>query len=216
MQIESGCRYEIRQLFLLKNPSENDIIDPYLRSADPEGEFCLLNSLFTWFYCLPMGNAVLLVVGCSLLYLLFAYIIKDRWIRYPIHISFLTAWACVVIYMNVLMRQSSPGHGVDLIPFHSYYVVIDGGNRELLRSNLMNVLLFVPGGLLGACLMPQRWGKWMSVLVVCVGFAAFSAGIEFVQYQKMLGNCEMDDVIHNTFGAVTGTMSVWLLMKFRK
>ena len=176
----------------------------------------MLNSLFTWFYCLPMGNAVLLVAGCSLVYLLFARLIRNFWIRYPIHALFLTAWAALVIYMTVLIRRCDPGNAVDLIPFYSYYVALSGGNREMFRSNLMNVLLFVPGGLLCGCLMPRNLKKWVSLSIVIAVFAVFSAGIEWMQLRNMLGDCQTDDVIHNAFGAVIGAMSIHIPLKFKK
>jgi glycopeptide antibiotics resistance protein len=41
--------------------------------------------------------------------------------------------------------------------------------------------------------------------------AALSAGIEFLQYHFCLGRCEIDDVIHNTAGALLGCLAAVVL-----
>ena len=58
-----------------------------------------------------------------------------------------------------------------------------------------NILLFVPVGFL------FPWKKWWIVLGTGCLFSIF---IEFAQYVSMLGECEIDDVIANTLGALLG------------
>lgn len=94
----------------------------------------------------------------------------------------------------------------ELIPFHSYRAVLDGGNRELFRSNFMNVVLFYPAGLLACELLPKDWRRAQKLILTVVPFALISAGIEVCQYRFALGQAEVDDVIHNTLGALIGAV----------
>ena len=68
----------------------------------------------------------------------------------------------------------------------------------------MNVLLFYPGGLLLAGLLPQRFRDRRGMLFAVVCFGLFSLSIELCQHFLQLGTAEVDDVLHNTLGAAAG------------
>ena len=89
-----------------------------------------------------------------------------------------------------------------MIPFQSYRAFFAGENEELLRSNLMNVLLFFPAGLFAGTLLPRR--RLLPILGIALAAALLSAGIEVLQFRFALGFAETDDVIHNTLGALLG------------
>jgi glycopeptide antibiotics resistance protein len=110
----------------------------------------------------------------------------------------------VILFTTVSSRPSGETFDHSLIPFHSYREVLNGGNIEILRSNFMNVVLFYPAGLLFGSLLPHGWRKWHKVLLTVVVFCALSCGIEYMQYAFSLGHVEIDDVIHNAFGALLG------------
>ena len=103
----------------------------------------------------------------------------------------------------------------DLIPLHSYYIVFSGGNKELLRSNFMNVVLFYPAGLFACELLPKSWSRAKRVILVAGLFALVSAGIEFCQYHFALGQAEVDDVIHNALGALIGALVCTINLKWK-
>ena len=116
--------------------------------------------------------------------------------------------------------RASPGHASRSLqghfdksrtPLHSYRKVINGGNPEILRSNFMNVVLFYPIGLLATALLPKRWAEWSRCVLTILLCISLSAGIEYVQYICSLGQCEIDDVIHNTIGALTGSLTMLLM-----
>lgn len=78
-------------------------------------------------------------------------------------------WLLAVLQATIFSR--SPGaYEVCLAPLEQLRQALRGGNRELLRSAWMNVLLFIPGGLSLAELLPSggalsagsswRWGDW--------------------------------------------------------
>ena len=77
-----------------------------------------------------------------------------------------------------------------LIPFWSY---IDPALRQEI---LLNILLFIPVGLLGR--------TWRIIPVS----AFFSAAIELSQLISHRGLFEFDDIIHNTLGTAIGYLVV--------
>lgn len=68
-----------------------------------------------------------------------------------------------------------------------------------------NILLFVP---LGVILMHVVRKKHR--IAWCVGLCFFlSVLIEALQYVTGTGLCELDDVMHNTFGGGIGVLLIW-------
>lgn len=70
----------------------------------------------------------------------------------------------------------------------------------------MNVVLFYPAGLLLAAVLPKRW----RFPVTAVVFVLFSLSIEIAQHSLFLGRGEIDDVLHNTLGAMLGCTALSL------
>lgn len=87
-------------------------------------------------------------------------------------------------------------------PFWSYKAIQDG-SVELLSENFMNVIVFIPVGLLlGVAFKQMTW--WKALLIGC----CISVTIEALQFWFMKGFSELDDVIHNTVGCLAGYILV--------
>ena len=83
-------------------------------------------------------------------------------------------------------------------PFWSYARVKHIGSR-IVQENLMNVIAFMPIGIM----LKLYWSRimwWHAAIAGCL----FSLAIEFMQYYFDRGQCEIDDVIHNTIGCIVG------------
>ena len=90
------------------------------------------------------------------------------------------------------MLDRTPGQKMtyELIPFWSY------GVKSLRLEILLNIILFIPVGLLS-----PRWKT--------VGLAAwYSMLIELAQLISCRGLFEFDDVIHNALGTAIGVLLV--------
>ena len=176
----------------------------------------MLQTFFLWFYCLSMTDAVLLIIVVSAVYLILRQWLENkRFWRSAIALLFL-AWLAVIAVVTLTDR--TPGlipTEPELIPFHSYRSVIAGKNKEILRSNFMNVILFYPAGLFACELLPKSWSRAKRVILVAVLFALVSAGIEFCQYHFALGQAEVDDVIHNALGALIGALIGTMPIKWK-
>lgn len=82
---------------------------------------------------------------------------------------------------------------------------MDGSEPQLLPENIMNVVVFVPVGVMAG--VAFRGMTWMRALVIGAGA---SVGIEVLQFVFKKGFSEVDDVMHNTLGCVIG-YGVWLV-----
>lgn len=175
-----------------------------------------MHSIYLWLYCLPICNVVILIFLASAAFFILKKIIGPKLWWKPAVTVILFVWFSALIWITVISREASSEHSANsLIPFHSYYVVLTGGEKELLRSNFMNVVLFYPAGLLACELLPKSWSRAKRIILVAVLFALVSVGIEFCQYHFGLGQAEVDDVIHNTLGALIGALVCTINLKWK-
>ena len=99
---------------------------------------------------------------------------------------------------TVIFRPTGETSQYDFHPFWSY------SRPDLFVENIMNVVVFIPVGLLLGCAFKQvTW--WKALLIGC----SISITIEALQFSFMNGFSEVDDVMHNTVGCVIG----WLMVK---
>ena len=92
-----------------------------------------------------------------------------------------------------------------LTPFEEISRALNRRSYWLLFMLLGNIIMFMPLGFFPALLW-RRWRWWKSLLA---GFST-SVSIEFIQF--FIGrSTDIDDVILNTAGALTGFLIYWLL-----
>ena len=86
--------------------------------------------------------------------------------------------------------------------FHS--VVQDGSviQNQLFQENILNLLMLFPAGFLLPLVFAKRM-KWYQGLLFGM---VFSSGIELLQLFLCRGLFEFDDIIHNSFGCMIGTL----------
>ena len=114
----------------------------------------------------------------------------------------LVEYIFMLLCSTVVFRATAEVRKYDWEPFWSYKA-IEEGRAELLPENIMNVVVFVPVGLLLASAF--RYIKWWQVLGIgCL----MSMSIEILQFVLKRGFAETDDVMHNTLGCVLGYMLV--------
>ena len=108
--------------------------------------------------------------------------------------------ACIfnIFDLTVFSRKVSENQGYNLHLFWSYKSY-EEGDKDLAKQIVLNVLMFVPVGLLFG--LSFRSAKWWHALLV--GFA-LSFSIELLQYLLHRGFAEFDDVFHNVLGCLVG------------
>lgn len=163
----------------------------------------MLERIFLRFYCLDIWAVVGIMLSASVIYLVLRRVFEHRrWWRGGVR-SFCILFCWLLVTVTVVSREMDIIEP-QLVPFASYIEVLSGGNRELIRSNFMNVVLFFPQGLLLCDSLPKRLSPLVRFAVAAVICLAGSVVIELSQYMFALGKCETDDVIHNVLGALAG------------
>jgi glycopeptide antibiotics resistance protein len=105
----------------------------------------------------------------------------------------LIEYVFLIFCSTVIFRVASQSRTYDFHPFWSY------DRPELLVENIMNVVVFIPVGiLLGITFKQMTW--WKALLIGC----SISITIEALQFRFMKGFSEVDDVMHNTLGCLIG------------
>lgn len=157
---------------------------------------------------------VLLMILCIATVMSLFYGRKKRGFHtfiFVVLIEYITLIYCYTVFF----RKYSNNSGLKLIPFWSYNTEATSLHSAIFIENVMNILIFVPIGFLLGCVNKDIGWKRVMVITVCI-----SASIEILQFILHRGFTEVDDVIHNTLGAIVGfglySIFVWKGRKTRK
>ena len=115
-------------------------------------------------------------------------------------VGFLAVSIAFILWLTLFSRLGSYTRHFYL-PFSSYKAVFSGSVKALFE-NIENIILFIPVGVLFSLFFNKKIR-----LCIILGFA-LSLVIECFQWFFWLGAFEIDDLIHNTIGAVIGTILV--------
>ena len=143
----------------------------------------------------------LLSVFCLGLVIFIAWKGLKTGIRYSATLL-LVEYIFLLFCSTVFFRTTCELRIYDFQPFWSYKAIQDG-REDLLAENIMNVVVFIPVGLLLGIAFKQM--TWLKVLLIGCGI---SVTIESLQFFFMRGFSELDDVIHNTVGCLIGFLIV--------
>lgn len=121
------------------------------------------------------------------------------------------AVAAMVVYIGVVLsitvfRTQTAAGSAELIPFYSYYLILKHNwhymSLYVVEEALGNVILFIPLGIVFSQLVRKKGNA-------AYAFAAgllLSLAIELYQIKSGVGTFEIDDLIHNSLGAVFGCL----------
>ncbi len=127
-----------------------------------------------------------------------------------INIFFLIFFLIYLLFFAILSRSPGEEYTVNLIPLSSYYRYFLGNNPEAFRTNTANLAVFYPPGLILSDIFQRNKKKKIIIGLIAFGL---SASIEIVQCIFSIGYTEIDDIIHNTLGAVLGVIGYDLAYK---
>ena len=106
----------------------------------------------------------------------------------------LIEYVFLVFCSTVIFRPTGETRQYDFHPFWSY------DRPELLVENIMNVIVFIPIGMILGSLLRVK-GSWLVALLIG---CSISVTIEALQFWFIKGFSEVDDVMHNTLGCLIG------------
>ena len=177
----------------------------------------MLKAIFLWIYRMDFHEALILLAVFTGLFYAAGVIWGQKRIWKSAVILALFIWAASVVIQTIFQRTPDASLQPVWQPFRSYVDALkEDGQKELLRSNFMNAVLFYPAGLLLASLLPEKWHSRRRLLIVLLLCTGFSLAIEFAQYRYHLGLAQTDDVIHNAMGACLGAVVFLVIPKVIK
>lgn len=179
----------------------------------------LISNFFGYLQLYTSRIIPIIMLG-GILECLFLFLIYKGYIKYK-QKSFIGIITGILLSMSIaliiVMTLYGRWLGMEgewrVVPFASYIEVFREGHIEILLQIIMNVLMFVPIGILLPCCF--RWfEKNKRVFFFTV---IFSGIIECTQGIFKMGMFETDDILGNVFGAELGFFSFYLLRKiYRK
>lgn len=150
-------------------------------------------------------NEGLLSVFCLGLVVFIAWKGFKIGLRYSVAL-FLIEYIFLIFCSTVFFRTTGETRQYDFHPFWSYQAIQEG-REDLLAENIMNVIVFIPVGMILGSLLKVK-GSWLIALLIG---CSISVTIEALQFFFMRGFSELDDVMHNTLGCILG-YSLWLMV----
>jgi glycopeptide antibiotics resistance protein len=156
------------------------------------------------------------IVAFSILLLMTVIVAAGCVYRKKIRIIQAVAVVMMVIFLGIVFEstvftRTSTVRQYELMPFWSWKAVLKYKDWTLLKEILLNCILLFPAGALLPIIANHKI-KWYRALLFGL---LVSAGIETSQLVFMRGLFEWDDMIHNGFGCMMGSMVFQLGVKVR-
>ena len=110
-------------------------------------------------------------------------------------------WFGVVLYLTLFSRLGAkPSNQFIITPFQGLSQALEERSLVPLEHDFLNILLFVPFGLL----IPRVNPRLSRAGLVLLSGIVTSTLIEGLQFILRLGYCDIDDIIANSLGAIVG------------
>ena len=145
---------------------------------------------------------IYLVVGCTIV-TQFLYAESIAEIIRNSSFVLLAGYVFLVLCSTIICRDLYPKDHYNLHPF----LHIHSKNVAIIGERILNILLFVPIGLLASVVLNK-----LRFVKVCLLGACLSVSIELLQLFLKKGVCNIDDVINNSAGCIVGC-GLFLIIK---
>ena len=143
------------------------------------------------------GGVSLFILGAVLIFAFKG--IRKGWRK--IASLLLIEYVFLIYCSTVIFRETSDAKKYKPTTIEIYKVIIENGSFHIHPEILLNVLVFVPFGLL-VCLAIKSLKWWQTLMIGC----GMSVSIEILQYVLKRGTTEFGDVLHNTIGCIIGAV----------
>lgn len=111
-----------------------------------------------------------------------------------------------VLAVTILSREFGSVRELSLTPFASWADYFKGNNAEFLRTNIFNILLFMPFGASMYAVGYTKISLKTCLIITVAASLVLSVSVESAQFLLRCGEAETDDVIHNVLGAALGVL----------
>ena len=111
--------------------------------------------------------------------------------------SFLLFYVFILLYFTIIRREPTENVNIQKILFWGY----NSPSAEILLDNFVNIIIFLPIGVVSAMLFKRR-----SLLLSLLLGLFLSETIECFQLIYSCGTFDVDDLFNNTLGAFVGAL----------
>lgn len=121
-----------------------------------------------------------------------------------------------LLLLTIFIRLPDNEISFELVPFLSYREAFKSGDEALIFQYIGNILIFIPFGfLLPACAFSIKRRRLSMKETVVIGLFV-SLFIEIFQLVTRFGTFEVDDIINNFIGVITGCIIFAIIKVFAK
>lgn len=183
----------------------------------------LCGAAFVGLLYLYFGNDPMVLYGALLLFTTVGLILIIRNCRRKKdtmnkkYVLLFLGYCLLVGYVTLFVRIGKGDHSIHMIPFERLTRAMEQESQELMHQaighDLMNLLMFVPLGYL----IPMMNRKLFRKISYAFLFGVITSTlIETVQMVLWLGDCDINDIISNTAGAIIGYLLCAFYLRVRK
>ena len=140
----------------------------------------------------PLWLVILPVFLIVCVWFLIKSVLRENVLRILCKVVF-SVYMVVLLLLTVFLRDKNETTSVCVIPFF-IFTLAEKGNT-VYRSVLLNVLMFIPFGLLLPDIVKKE--RFRYFIIVFIAFLT-SVGIETMQYVFQVGRTEIDDATYKT------------------
>ena len=119
----------------------------------------------------------------------------------------------LVLYLTLFSRIGSADYSVREVAFKGLHQAIAERSLAPMGHFMLNVVLFLPFGYLIPKMNPDYLAGYGFAVIGGVVTSTYIEGIQLVLH---LGQCDIDDIIANSIGAVIGYLFFWFVRRVQR
>ncbi len=143
---------------------------------------------------------ILLLLSCIVLFMAMYGLVRDYRKIHKGMLMLFVLYTLMMAYITIFSREE--GHStLILLSFDSFTAALETRSFEPLQHVLLNAAMFIPIGILFPLIRPEKLAHLMYVAPVGL---MMSTMIETIQMLMKKGQCDIEDIVANTLGAIAG------------
>ncbi len=154
---------------------------------------------------------VLLLLSCIVLCMALYGLLRDYRKIHKGMLMLFVLYTLMMAYITIFSREE--GHSTDiLLSFDSFKEALETRSLEPLQHVLLNAAMFIPVGILFPMIRPQKLARLTYVAPVGMMMTTM---IEAIQMLLKKGQCDIEDIVANTLGAMIGYFLFMLVRRMK-
>lgn len=114
----------------------------------------------------------------------------------------------VIVTFFLLPRLGEISYSINLTPFRAFHDAYVYGSTHVLQQYVLNIIMFIPLGLLLPVIFPHRMTRWLPVMITILSVTVTIEATQFFTGRVV----DVDDIITNFMGGIGG-FSLYILLE---